>query len=85
MVWGKSHTGINLQGTAEQINLVPKEGHYRTFWQEVCPGAKLSEKKNRAREGGFQTLPNINLSKILGPPWSWQHLEPKGSQESIQE
>lgn len=70
MVWEKSHTGINLQGTAERINSVPKEGHYEAFWQESAPCAKLSKKKNRAREGSFQTHPKINLTEILLTPSS---------------
>ena len=40
MVWEKSHTGINLQGTAERIKSVPKEGHNEAFWQETCPLCK---------------------------------------------
>lgn len=59
MVWGKSHTGINLQGTAEWIHLVPREGHYETFGRRLAPYAEQSKKKSRARERSFQKHPKI--------------------------
>lgn len=59
MVWGKSHTGINLQGTAEWIHLVPREGHYEAFGRSLAPYAEQSKKKSGGREGSFQKHPKI--------------------------
>lgn len=57
MVWEKSHTGINLQGTAERINSVPEEGHYEAFGRRLALAQSCLKRKTEQERGAFKPTP----------------------------